>query len=61
MGPSKKKDDRNAKENYRPITLLPCVSKVLEKLVGDRSTLALVIAFTNTHPLIEKLTAAKQH
>ena len=32
--PVYKKDDRNAKENYRPITLLPCVSKVLEKLVG---------------------------
>ena len=34
LGPAYKKDDRNAKENYRPITLLPCVSKVLEKLVG---------------------------
>ena len=32
--PVYKKDDRNAKENYRPITLFPCVSKVLEKLVG---------------------------
>ena len=32
--PGYKKDDRNSKENYRPITLLPCVSKVLEKLVG---------------------------
>ena len=32
--PVYKKDDRNAKEVYRPITLLPCVSKVLEKLVG---------------------------
>ena len=32
--PVYKKDDMNAKENYRPITLLPRVSKVLEKLVG---------------------------
>ena len=32
--PVYKKDDRNAKENYWPITLLPCVSKFLEKLVG---------------------------
>ena len=31
LAPVYKKDDRNAKENYRPITLLPCVSKVLEK------------------------------
>ena len=36
LGPSIQKDDRNAKENYRPITLLPCVSKVLEKLVGEQ-------------------------
>ena len=34
--PVYKKDDRNAKENYRPITLLPFVSKVLEKLVGEQ-------------------------
>ncbi|PFX15234.1 Hemicentin-1, partial [Stylophora pistillata] len=31
--PVYKKDDRTVKENYRPITLFPCVSKVLEKLV----------------------------
>ena len=29
-----KKDDKMARENYRPITLLPRASKVLEKLVG---------------------------
>ncbi|PFX12956.1 putative RNA-directed DNA polymerase from transposon X-element [Stylophora pistillata] len=39
--PVYKKDDRNAKENYWPITLLPCVSKVLEKLVGARINTAL--------------------
>ena len=32
--PIYKKDDKMARENYRPITLLPCASKVLEKLVG---------------------------
>lgn len=32
--PIHKKDDKMARENYRPITLLPCASKVLEKLVG---------------------------
>ena len=32
--PMHKKDDKLTRENYRPITLLPCASKVLEKLVG---------------------------
>ena len=29
-----KKNDRHRKENYRPITVLPCVSKVFEQFVG---------------------------
>ncbi|PFX13685.1 Receptor-type tyrosine-protein phosphatase F [Stylophora pistillata] len=41
LGSSIQKDDRNAKENYRPITLLPCVGKVLEKLVGTQINTAL--------------------
>ena len=32
---------RTVKENYRPITLLPCVSKVLEKLVRAQINSAL--------------------
>ena len=44
-------------------TLLPCVSRseFLRSWLERRSTLALVIASTKTHPLIAKLTAAKQH
>ena len=29
-----KKDDKHSKENYRPITVLPCVDKVFEQLIG---------------------------
>ena len=32
--PIHKKDEKMARENYRPITLLPCASKVLEKRAG---------------------------
>ena len=33
-----KKDDKYSKENYRPITVLPCVDKVFEQLVGTQLT-----------------------
>lgn len=33
-----KKDDKQAKENYRPITVLPCVNKVFERLLGNQVT-----------------------
>ena len=29
-----KKKDKQAKENYRPVTVLTCASKVLERLLG---------------------------
>ena len=32
--PVYKKDDNNSKENYRPITVLQCVDKVFEQLIG---------------------------
>ena len=32
--PIDKKDSKEAAENYRPISLLPIVSKVLERCVG---------------------------
>ena len=31
-----KKEDASAKKNYRPITVLPSVSKVYERLVQDQ-------------------------
>ena len=31
-----KRDDKLSKENYRPITILPCVNKTMEKLVGSQ-------------------------
>ena len=36
--PVYKKDDKYSKENYRPITVLPCVDKVFEQLVGTQLT-----------------------
>ena len=36
--PIYKKDDKYSKENYRPITLLPCVDKVFKQLVGAQIT-----------------------
>ena len=36
--PVHKKDDKYSKENYRPITVLPCVDKVFEQLVGTQLT-----------------------
>ena len=32
--PIYKKEDKCSKENYRPITVLPCVDKVFEQLIG---------------------------
>ena len=32
--PVYKKDNKHSKENYRPITVLPCVDKVFEQLIG---------------------------
>ena len=34
--PVYKKDDKHSKENYRPITVLPCVDKVFEQLIGKQ-------------------------
>ena len=36
--PVYKQDDKCFKENYRPITVLPCVDKVFEQLVGTQLT-----------------------
>ena len=31
-----KKDDELVKQNYRPITVLPCLNKILEKLLSSQ-------------------------
>jgi len=36
--PVYKKDDKHAKENYRPTTVLSCVNKVFERLLGNQIT-----------------------
>ena len=34
--PVYKKDDKHAKENYKPVTVLSCVNKVFERLLADQ-------------------------
>jgi len=36
--PVYKKEDKNAKENYTPVTVLSCVNKVFEHLLGNQVT-----------------------
>ena len=42
-----KKDDRQSKENYRPISLLPSLSKICEKIVFDIDRVTLSKDFQN--------------
>lgn len=35
---SLKKDDKHPRENYRPVTMLSCVNKVFEHLLGNQIT-----------------------
>ena len=42
--PSHKKDERTAKENYRPISILPSVSKLFERFMCDQ-----IYEFMSTH------------
>ena len=47
--PIHKKENRQTKSNYRPISLLPICGKVLEKIVFDQ-----VYAFLNVNNLLSK-------
>ena len=42
-----KKDDATVFSNYRPVSLLPCFSKILEKLVFNRC-----VDYTNIHEIL---------
>ena len=47
--PMFKKDDRLLPNNYRPISLLPCISKIFEKLLFDH-----IFAFLKRYGLLNK-------
>ena len=53
--PVYKKEDKLSKENYRPITILPCVNKILEKLVCSQ------IAAGFDSRMYENSTAYRKH
>ena len=53
--PVYKKDDRHAKENYRPITVLSCANKVFERLLGNQ------ITTKYDDRLVDGLTAYRKH
>jgi len=55
LDPGVQKEDKLSKENYRPITILPCVNKVLEKLVGQQ------IAAGFDSRMYENSTAYRKH
>ena len=45
--PIYKKDDATVFSNYSPVSLLPCFSKILEKLVFNRC-----VDYTNIHEIL---------
>ena len=45
--PIYKKDDPHVYENYRPISILPCISKIIERLMFNR-----IIAFLDKHNIL---------
>ena len=54
--PVHKKNNRQIKSNYRPISLLPLCGKLLEKIVFDQ-----VYSYLNTHNLLSKNQSGFRH
>ena len=48
---------RNKKENYRPISILPLISKIFEKIICRQLSNHLVIFSHNFSVVLEKVTA----
>ena len=51
----KKKEDKNAKENYKPVNVLSCVNKVFERLLRNH------VATKYDNHLSDCLTAYRKH
>ena len=45
--PVHKKDDRSLKSNYRPISILPSVSKIFERTIHDQ-----ILIFIEKYPYL---------
>ena len=52
--PIHKKGDSNDKSNYRPISILPTISKVFERAIYEQISLFLLINFPNFYAALEK-------
>ena len=36
ISPAQKKDEKTKKDNYRPVSILPSVSKIFERIICDQ-------------------------
>ena len=52
-----KQGSRNKKENYRPINILPLISKILKRLFAGNSQITLIIFYQNFDVVLEKATS----
>ena len=55
--PVHKKKSKLSKENYRPISILPNISKVYERCLYDQMSEYLIISFQSISVVFKKVTA----
>ena len=53
--PAFKKDSKNLKDNYRPISILKNISKVYERILFEQIGTYMIIFFQNFNAVLEKV------